>query len=188
MRNRRTTEEEFCALIQSMFWFMRICEMRESKARRTISILQPQLRDHPFEGCWLLRHPPGTSFRKQLRRVCLPQQLLFFAGTSTTEYVLWVFAWWLVGRAAMEGHLDYGWLLGWGLLLLTLVPFLLLSTRFQGVLAVGGGMLLKQRLLAGSLRLQPEEIRHQGIGQFLGRVIESETVESLALSGGIELE
>ena len=31
---------------------------------------------------------------------------------------------------------------------------------------------------------QPEEIRHQGAGQFLGRVIESQAVESLALSGG----
>jgi ATP-binding cassette subfamily B protein len=42
----------------------------------------------------------------------------------------------------------------------------------------------KTRLLAGALRLEPEEIRHQGCGQLLGRVLEAEAVESLALSGG----
>src|SRR5205814_8184679 len=112
------------------------------------------------------------------------QRLLLLAGLHTVEYALWIFSWWLVGRAALEGRFDYGWLLGWGLLLLTLVPFLLLTTWLQGELAIGAGVLLRQRLLYGALRLQPEEIRHQGVGQFLGRVIESEAVESLALSGG----
>jgi ATP-binding cassette subfamily B protein len=45
--------------------------------------------------------------------------------------------------------------------------------------------LLKQRLLYGALKLQPEEIRAEGVGQMLGRVIESNAVESLALSGGL---
>src|SRR5262249_46462306 len=58
------------------------------------------------------------------------------------------------------------------------------ATWTQGMLAIGVGGLLKQRLLYGALRLEPEEIRNQGAGQLLGRVIESETVESLALSGG----
>jgi len=53
------------------------------------------------------------------------------------------------------------------------------------VLAIGAGGLLKQRLLYGALQLEPEEIRHQGAGQLLGCVIESEAVESLALSGGL---
>ena len=54
----------------------------------------------------------------------------------------------------------------------------------QGLIAIGAGGLLKQRLLSGALRLEPDEIRHQGVGQLLGRVIEAEAVESLALSGG----
>jgi ATP-binding cassette subfamily B protein len=41
------------------------------------------------------------------------------------------------------------------------------------------------RLLAGALRLEPDEIRRQGAGQFLGQVIEAESVESCALSGGL---
>jgi ATP-binding cassette subfamily B protein len=51
-------------------------------------------------------------------------------------------------------------------------------------LAIGGGGLLKRRLLYGALRLEPEELRNQGAGQLLGRVIESEAVESLALGAG----
>jgi len=39
-------------------------------------------------------------------------------------------------------------------------------------------------LLSGALRLEPDEIRREGAGQLLGRVIESEALESLALSGG----
>src|SRR5207244_4770925 len=44
---------------------------------------------------------------------------------------------------------------------------------------------LKRRLLFGALRLEPDEIRHFGIGQLLGRVLESAAVESIALGGGL---
>jgi ATP-binding cassette subfamily B protein len=101
------------------------------------------------------------------------------------EYVLWILSWVLVGRGALEGRLDPGWLLAWALILLTIVPFHLLVTWSEGVFAIGAGGLLKQRLLFGALRLDPQEIRHQGAGQLMGRVIESEAVESLALGGGI---
>jgi ATP-binding cassette subfamily B protein len=60
----------------------------------------------------------------------------------------------------------------------------LLSTWLQGVVSIGVAALLKRRLLYGALRLTPEEIRTQGVGQFLGRVLESEAVEAMALSGG----
>jgi ATP-binding cassette subfamily B protein len=60
-----------------------------------------------------------------------------------------------------------------------------LATWVQGKLALGAGAALKRHLLEGSLRLQPDEIRDQGVGNLLGRVIESEALESLALSGGL---
>jgi len=53
-----------------------------------------------------------------------------------------------------------------------------------GRLAIDAGALLKRRLLHGALRLEPEEIRHEGAGQLLGRVIEAQAIEALALSGG----
>ena len=56
---------------------------------------------------------------------------------------------------------------------------------FQNLLALELGRLFKQRLLYGILQLEPEEIRHQGAGQFLGIVMEAESLESLALAGGL---
>jgi len=101
------------------------------------------------------------------------------------QYGLWLLAWWVVGQRALAGGLDRGWLLAWALLLLTLVPLRLLVIWSQGWLAITAGGLLKRRLLAGAMRLEPEEIRQQGASQLLGRVIESEAVEALALSGGV---
>jgi ATP-binding cassette subfamily B protein len=131
-----------------------------------------------------VRLPPGASMWRQVRQAHLPRYLLGLISAHTVGYLLWLLSWWLVGRGALEGRLDQGWLLAWALLLLTIVPFRLFTLWSQGALAIGIGGLLKQRLLYGALRLEPEEVRHQGAGQFLGRVMESQAVESLALSGG----
>jgi len=89
----------------------------------------------------------------------------------------------MVGRAALEGRFDAGDVFAWTLLLLMLAPLGLVAAWSQGVFAIGAGGLLKLRLLFGASRLEPDEIRHQGIGQHLARVMESEAVESLALAG-----
>jgi ATP-binding cassette subfamily B protein len=154
------------------------------QARVQAAILRQQLGPVWIGGCWLLRLPASASIWSQARQAGLLHCLLVFVGAHTVQYLLWLLAWWIIGRGALEGRLDWGWLFAWVLLLLTLVPFRLLVTWLQGKLAIGLGGLLKQRLLYGALRLEPEEIRHQGAGQLLGRVMESEAVESLALSSG----
>ncbi len=96
-------------------------------------------------------------------------------------------AWILIGRAALEDRVDPGWMAAWVLILLTLVPLRSGVTWLQGVVSTRAGSALKQRLLAGALRLEPEEIRHRGTGELLGKVLESEALESLALGGGFSL-
>ena len=76
-------------------------------------------------------------------------------------YVLWILSWWLLGRGALEGRLDRGWLLAWGLILLTLIPFRLLASYAGGLLSVRAGALLKRRLLYGALRMEAEEVRFE---------------------------
>jgi ATP-binding cassette subfamily B protein len=105
--------------------------------------------------------------------------------SHTAQYLLWLASWAILGRLSFDGHLDRGWLLAWALLLMTLIPFRLLTTWLQGLFAIGVGGFLKRRLLAGAMRLAPEEMRHCGIGSFLGQALEAEALESLALSGGI---
>ena len=109
---------------------------------------------------------------------------MLLALAHTSQYGLWIAAWWLLGRAALQGRLDTSWLSAWTLALLTLVPLQLAALWLQGRVAISVGALLKQRLLTGAFSLEPEEVRREGAGHLLGRVIEAEAVESLALGGG----
>ena len=156
---------------------------RLEHARRTI--LQDRLAAARLGGSYLLRLPPGASFWRQLKQARLPRQLGGFLGGHLVQYLVMMLAWWVLGRSALQGNLDHGWMVAWALLLITVIPFQLLVMWSQGRLAISVGGLLKQRLLSGALRLDPEEIRHQGAGQLLGRVMESGAVESLALSAGL---
>ncbi len=157
-------------------------ERRRSRARATV--LRERLAAQRIGDGWLLRPSPGGSVWTQVRHARLPRRLLVYLGAYTVGYALWIGSWGLLGRGALQGRLDPGWLAAWALLLLTLVTVQVWVTWTEGRLAVGLGALLKRRLLCGALRLAPDQIRHQGVGQLLGRVIESEAVEALALSGG----
>ena len=125
-----------------------------------------------------------APFAAHLRQARLPRYFVVFCATQVLHTLVWVASWWLVGQAAFEGRFDPGALLAWTFLLATLVPLSLLSSWAQGVFAVGTAAILKQRLLGGALRLDPDRTRHQGAGQHLARVFESEAIESLALGGG----
>jgi ATP-binding cassette subfamily B protein len=180
----RTLEETVAPEVDGLLNEAGIPEARCGAARA--ALLLERLRTKEVGGCWLIRQSPGAGFSSQVNRAHLPRRLGILLLAHAAEYLLLIVSWWLIGRAALSGHLDNGWLLAWALILLTLVPFRVLSTWLQGVLAINGGILLKQRLLFGALRLKPEEIRHKGVGQFLGEVMESEAVESLALSVGFQ--
>ena len=65
------------------------------------------------------------------------------------------------------------------------IPLRLLEVWWQGLFSMRVGGLLRQQLLAGILKLTPDEIRLDGVGRHFGRVAESEVVELLALGGGL---
>ena len=148
------------------------------------ALVLERLRSRRLRGVWLLRIPSGASFGAQITRVGGRRQLVLLALAHASQYGLWIGAWWLLGRAALQGRLDASWLAAWALALLTLVPLQLAALWLQGRVAITVGALLKQRLLTGAFGLEPEEIRREGAGHLLGRVIEAEAVESLALGGG----
>ena len=156
---------------------------RQARARQTI--LRDRLAAARLQGSYLLRLPPGASLWRQLSQARMPRQVFAFLGGHLVQYLIMMLAWWVLGRSALQGNLDHGWMVAWALLLITVIPFQLLVMWSQGRLAIGVGGLLKQRLLSGAMRLDPEEIRHQGAGQLLGRVMESGAVESMALSAGL---
>jgi len=157
----------------------------QRRARAAKAIMREQLSPARIGGCWLLRMSPGANLWGQVRHARLLRPLLALMSANIVQQILLIFAWWLIGRGALQGHFDQAWLLAWALVLFTIIPFQLLMTGAQSRFAIGTGGLFKQRLLYGTLQLEPEEIRHQGAGQFLGRVMESEAVELLALTGGL---
>jgi ATP-binding cassette, subfamily B, bacterial len=175
-------EEPLSREVQPLIELAGIPPQRRERARA--ALIRERLRNKTVTSFWKLRIPPGASFGHQVRQAKIPSRFLALIFTYLGEYALWILSWWLIGKAALEGTFDSGWLLAWALLLLTIVPFRLLSTWLQGAVSIGIAALLKRRLLYGALRLTPEEIRMQGVGQFLGRILESEIIEATALSGG----
>lgn len=155
------------------------------RGRARDAMVRARVRHAPLAPAWTLRVPPSAPLRRQAHGAGLPGRLAALVLAHAFQHVLWLASWWIVGTAAIQGHLDRAWLIAWVLTLATLVPTRLLVTWLQGSLAVRAGALLKRRLLFGALRLEPEEIRNEGVGRLLGRVVESEAVEQLALGGGL---
>jgi ATP-binding cassette, subfamily B, bacterial len=92
---------------------------------------------------------------------------------------------WILGRAALQAHLETGWFEGWIAVIACAIPLRMLEVWWQGVFSIRVGTLLKQQLLTGILKLTPDEVRLDGIGRHFGRVAESEVVEQLALGGAL---
>jgi ATP-binding cassette, subfamily B, bacterial len=133
---------------------------------------------------WLVRLPPGASFLAQLRAAGLLRLVGALIASHGAGYVLYLLSWWAIAKAVLQGHLASGWFWGWGLMLLGTVPLLMLSTWLQGKLALGIGLLLRRRLLAGALSVPPDMLNRDGIGRLLGRTIEADSLEQLAIGGG----
>ena len=175
-------ESSVASEIQQLLDGAQIPPAAQPRARE--ALLRERLSGTRIGGIWLLKLPPSTDFWTQLRRTGVVRRLSVLAAAHTVQYGLWILAWWVVGSNVLSRRTDRSWIIVWALLLLTLVPFRVLITWLQGSVAIRAGAELKQRLFFGALKLEPDEIRHQGAGQLLGRVLESEAVESLALSGG----
>jgi ATP-binding cassette, subfamily B, bacterial len=138
-----------------------------------------------IRNCWLLHLPQAAGLRAAAREAGLPRQILLLTVAHAAQAVLFVASWWLLGRGLLDGTIDRGWLFGWVLLLLSLIPFRLLTSWTQGAAAVRAGAALRQRLLRGALRMNGQDVREQGAGAFYSLVAECGAVESLALGGGL---
>ncbi|HXU03440.1 MAG TPA: ABC transporter ATP-binding protein [Polyangia bacterium] len=93
--------------------------------------------------------------------------------------------WAIVGARAVAADVAGGSLGIIAAIIAALVGVRLASSWAAGRLAIDGGAVLRERLLHGLLALDTESTRAEGIGQLLGRVVETEALESLALGGGL---
>jgi ATP-binding cassette subfamily B protein len=149
------------------------------------ALLRERLAGQRIGGCWMLRLPPSSSFAHQLARQGVPKRLLAMLVLFGALYALEILGWILIGAAAIDGRVDFGWLGAWVLIVASMIPVRLLGRWVRSTLSIDVSGLLKSRLLAGALRLDLDAVRHQGVGQLLGRVVECHSLEALAVNGGL---
>ncbi|WP_437308689.1 ATP-binding cassette domain-containing protein [Sorangium sp. So ce388] len=185
VRDALTAQEDAPALdaAERLIERARIPARRRQRVAR--AILKERSRAMLIRRCWHLRLPPGAAVARHASHSRALRDLGLYLGAHAAAYSLWIVSWALIGKGALQDRLDDGWLLAWGLLLLTLIPCRLLVTWMGGALGIGAGTFLKQRLLAGVLALRPDTIRRRGAGQLLGQVLESTELETLGIDGGL---
>jgi len=155
------------------------------RGRARLTILCERLHKTRLATMTQMSRHPGSSFLLQLREAGLCRTLLSFVVAHALQTFLWLAIWWAAGQAALSGRIDAAWMEGWALLIAALVPVRIWATWTQGKFSVGASGLLKQRLLAGALRLKAGQVANEGAGKFFSRVTEAETLEMLVLSGGV---
>ncbi|MEM7125043.1 MAG: ABC transporter ATP-binding protein [Chloroflexota bacterium] len=159
-----------------------IIKDRDAKVRH--SLLAEMLGPTPVILCWSLCPSPETPLYTQARQIHFPYFGWLLGGATIAQLTLTLLSWWMIGTGALAGHFDWGWLWGWGLLVLSIMPFQILAHYAQSSLVIGLGRLFKERLLYGILQLRSDAVRLEGAGHFLGRVFAADALEQLALAGG----
>ena len=161
-----------------------VAENRLAYARK--AMLAEQLRTASIHVCTMLKYSPGGDMWTLIQQGKVLNPLFYIFLGFGLQQGLGVLGWVFIGGSALSGYFEDAYLFAWALLLLTGIPVRLMVLWFQSVLSLNFSILFKQRLLYGILQLQPEEIRSQGSGQFLSRVMEMQSFEQLVLSGGFQ--
>jgi ATP-binding cassette subfamily B protein len=151
-------------------------------ARARGRMLRELVGDAPVGEAWIVR-PRLERVRDNVRDATLIAKALAFAGANAAQTLLFVASWWILGLMAFETtSLDTLFAL-WVLCVLSLVPLRAAEAAAGRALALEGGILLKRRLLAGALKLTPDEAHGKGIGTFLSHVLEAAAIEAVGASG-----
>jgi ATP-binding cassette subfamily B protein len=175
-------EAPYAAEIDRLVAAAAVPPQRQASVRS--ALLRDRLASQEVASCWMLRLSPARGFWDQLAQEGLRQRMLPIVALFALLYVLEVLSWTLIGHGTLNGRVEAGWLAAWTLLVLSLVPLEWLGGWLDARFALDAGRIMKSRLLAGALRSDVETVRRQGAGDLLGRVLESQALEALALNGG----
>jgi ATP-binding cassette subfamily B protein len=154
---------------------------RRARARR--ALLRERLATEQLLCAHMFRQVPGMSVAKVFRSRAVAGKFALQALGHVVGLALAATAWSALGRGVFSDHLERGWLWAVIVLLFSAIPFQLLEECYAWLVALELGARLKEWLLTGVLRLEPEEIRYDGAGAHLARVIESESIQAAVLSG-----
>jgi ATP-binding cassette subfamily B protein len=156
---------------------------RRPRARERL--LADRSAQEAWPPAWLWRWPPSAPITRQWWAAGVPQRLALALAGFAAVYAGEVMAWSLLGEGVLAGRLDSGWAWAWWLLLMGLLPLRTAAEALDASFARRAGARFKQRLLAGALRMAPDAVRGEGVGHLLGRVLEAQSLEALALGGAL---
>jgi ATP-binding cassette subfamily B protein len=156
-----------------------------ARARSRRVLMERLARPEELGAWWLVRVPPEAGLGRLLHEQGVWASVAGWLLCHLLAFGCWVGSFLLIGRGALAGELQLGWLLGWVLLLVTVAPLRAATLWLQGQIALRAGVVLKQRLLVGALKLPPDEVRQQGVGALLARVQDADVLERFALDGAL---
>lgn len=162
-----------------------VAEKRRPRARDVL--LDQRLGMYPAATAWLVRGAGSRSIMSHLSAVGVFSALKTLVVTLVVQYTLAMLAWIFLAWGALTGYVDPGWLLAWSLALAAQVALRGILLDASGKVALRGGAAVKRLLLIGALRGDLDEMRAHGMGGIIGRTLESEAFESLALNGALRL-
>jgi ATP-binding cassette subfamily B protein len=128
---------------------------------------------------------PYLSVAASLRAAGLLYCGAWLVVVHLLEKSLLLASWACIGAGALSGRFDPGWLTAWALALASSLPLHAAATWLQGVLGVGLGGLLKERLLSGAMSVDADVIRGKGSARLMSEVLETEAIDELGASGGV---
>lgn len=176
-------ESKFNRPINTLLDEVGVSNLRKSRVKQ--NIFNEQLGNLVLSGIWMLRMNPGVHPYKRLFIEKVPHKLAGMIFANIAVSLLGIASWSVIGLGAFKGNFEWVWLFAWALFLFTMIPFRLMSNWFSSLLSIQVGALFKERLLFGILNLSPENTKKSGVGQFMGRVMESEAVKQMAMGGGL---
>jgi ATP-binding cassette, subfamily B, bacterial len=133
-------------------------------------------------GFWILRAPIEQVY-PHAREGRIAGGIVAFGASQLAQTLLLLSSWWILGAIAFGNASETGLLLLWLLVSFTALPIRWLGSIAGRTAALQSATLLKRRLLAGGLKLEPDEVHGHGIGAFMAHVFESAAVENLGTHG-----
>ncbi|HKP56518.1 MAG TPA: ABC transporter ATP-binding protein [Polyangiales bacterium] len=178
---REERERSITAEVDTLLAGVEASSRARSRMRERLTL--HRLGQRELRTCWLVRPTPTSGATTFLREA--PALLVGILLNHLLLSAVLAGSFWVLGRAALEARLETQWFFGWIAVIACSIPLRLIEVWWQGSFSLRVGTLLKQQLLAGVLKLRPDEVRLDGIGRHFGRVAEAEAVELLALGGGL---
>ncbi len=171
--------------VDSVLGSVRLSSRRRRAATQTL--LNHLLTEQRVTGCWSMRSASDRGAWELIKAARLPQWVIATVFAQVAASSLFVLSWWLLGDMMLSGRLELSWLVAWAIVLATMIPFQMFSSLAEGFISIAAGPLIKREVLHGAIAMNPDDVRQAGTGQLVGYVIESEIVESAALSASFNV-